>query len=379
MLFWIVAAILTAAVAAYLLTPLMRPGREIDAARKGEVEVYKDQLKEVDRDLAEGLIGEAEAEYARAEISRRLIAVSQGGGEGAAGTSSAARRAATVAVTVILPLTGLCLYLLTGSPGTPDQPLSARLENPGNNIELLVAKAERHLAENPTDGKGWDILAPIYFRSGRLGDAELAYRNAIRHLGVSAARLTGLGETLVAGNDGIVTEDARFAFDEAVRQEPGNTRARFYLALAEEQAGRKDKALAAFEALAKDSPADAPWLPLVREHIAANGGEAAPAASAAPGNPSEDDMQAAAKMNEGDRQEMIRGMVESLQARLKDDPKNFEGWMRLVRSYAVLGDKDKAQAALKDALEAFPAVGEEGQRLIAMARETGLDVEGVLK
>lgn len=379
MLFWIVAAILTAAVAAYLLTPLMRPGREIDAARKGEVEVYKDQLKEVDRDLAEGLIAEAEAEYARAEISRRLIAVSQGGGEGAAGTSSAARRAATVAVTVILPLTGLCLYLLTGSPGTPDQPLSARLENPGNNIELLVAKAERHLAENPTDGKGWDILAPIYFRSGRLGDAELAYRNAIRHLGVSAARLTGLGETLVAGNDGIVTEDARFAFDEAVRQEPGNTRARFYLALAEEQAGRKDKALAAFEALAKDSPADAPWLPLVREHIAANGGETAPAASAAPGNPSEDDMQAAAKMNEGDRQEMIRGMVESLQARLKDDPKNFEGWMRLVRSYAVLGDKDKAQAALKDALAAFPAVGEEGQRLIAMARETGLDVEGVLK
>lgn len=378
MLFWIVAAILTAAVAAYLLTPLMRPGREIDAARKGEVEVYKDQLKEVDRDLAEGLIGEAEAEYARAEISRRLIAVSQDGGEGAAGTSSAARRAATAAVAVILPLTGLCLYLLTGSPGTPDQPLSARLENPGNNIELLVAKAERHLAENPTDGKGWDILAPIYFRGGRLGDAELAYRNAIRYLGVSAARLTGLGETLVAGNDGIVTEDARFAFDEAVRQEPGNTRARFYLALAEEQAGRKDKALAAFEALAKDSPADAPWLPLVREHIAANGGEAA-AASAAPGNPSEDDMQAAAKMNEGDRQEMIRGMVESLQARLKDDPKNFEGWMRLVRSYAVLGDKDKAQAALKDALAAFPAGGEEGQRLIAMARETGLDVEGVLK
>ncbi len=378
MLFWIVAAILTAAVAAYLLTPLMRPGREIDAARKGEVEVYKDQLKEVDRDLAEGLIGEAEAEYARAEISRRLIAVSQDGGEGAAGTSSAARRAATAAVAVILPLTGLCLYLLTGSPGTPDQPLSARLENPGNNIELLVAKAERHLAENPTDGKGWDILAPIYFRGGRLGDAELAYRNAIRYLGVSAARLTGLGETLVAGNDGIVTEDARFAFDEAVRQEPGNTRARFYLALAEEQAGRKDKALAAFEALAKDSPADAPWLPLVREHIAANGGEAA-AASAAPGNPSEDDMQAAANMNEGDRQEMIRGMVESLQARLKDDPKNFEGWMRLVRSYAVLGDKDKAQAALKDALAAFPAGGEEGQRLIAMARETGLDVEGVLK
>jgi len=117
-------------------------------------------------------------------------------------------------------------------------PLEARLEKPGNDMNLLIARAERHLAENPNDGAGWDVLAPIYFKTMRLGDAELAYRNAIRILGSSPERLTGLGETLVAGNDGIVIEAARDAFAAAERLKSGNPRARFYLALALEQAGK---------------------------------------------------------------------------------------------------------------------------------------------
>lgn len=379
MLFWIIVAILTAAVAVFLLTPLMRPGREGDAARTGEAAVYKDQLREIDRDLAGGLIGEVEADNARAEIGRRLIAVSAtGAADGRRASGATLRKIAAGIVIVVLPATGLCLYLLTGSPGTPDQPLAARLENPGNNLDLLVAKAERHLAENPNDGKGWDILAPIYYRGGRLGDAELAYRNAIRFLGVNAERATGLGETIMAGNQGIVTEDARLAFEEAARREPKSPRPRFYLALAMEQAGRRDEAKAAFEALEKDSPADAPWLPLLREHIAKNSSDGPPVASA-PGNPTEADVKAAEGMTSGDRQEMIRGMVASLDARLKEDPNNFEGWMRLVRSYAVLGEKDKAVAALKVALTTFPADGTEGRQLVAMAKQAGLDVEGAMK
>lgn len=379
MLFWIIVAILTAAVAVFLLAPLMRPGRDGDAARAGEAAVYKDQLKEIDRDLAGGLIGADEAENARAEIGRRLIAVSAAGvSEGRTSSGATLRKIAAGVVIVVLPATGLFLYLLTGSPGTPDQPLAARLENPGNNLDLLVAKAERHLAENPSDGKGWDILAPIYFRGGRLGDAELAYRNAIRFQGVSAERATGLGETLIASNQGIVTEDARLAFEEAVRRDPKSPRPRFYLALALEQAGRRDEAKAAFETLEKDSPTDAPWLPLLREHIAKNSGAAPPVASA-PGNPTEADVKDAASMAAGDRQEMIRGMVANLDAKLKEDPNNFEGWMRLVRSYAVLGEKEKAVAALKVALTTFPANGTEGQQLVSMAKEMGLDVEGAMK
>lgn len=379
MLFWIIVAVLTAIIALALLAPLTRAGRAGVGAQAGEVEVYKDQLKEVDRDLAGGIIGAEDAEYARAEIGRRLLAVAAGAGKDKEqATGATVRRVAAVIVVITLPAVGLGLYLLTGSPGTPDQPLAARLENPGQNLDLLVAKAERHLAENPDDGKGWDILAPIYFRGGRYGDAELAYRNAIRLQGVTSERVTGLGETLVALGDGVVTEDARMAFEEAVRKDASNPRARFYLALALEQANRRPEAKAAFEALEKASPANAPWLPLVREHIAKNTGDA-PVASKAPGNPSAADVQAAAGMNAGDRQQMIRGMVESLDAKLKEDPNNFEGWMRLVRSYAVIGEKDKAVAALKTALATFPASGPEGQQLVDMAKSAGLNVEEALK
>jgi cytochrome c-type biogenesis protein CcmI len=386
MLFWITAAVLTFAVALALLVPLWRGNRQAtsdtvgDAA--GEEAVYRDQLKELERDKADGLISEEEAASARAEIGRRLLAVAGKSAEKAAATRSRGHLLAQAFVLLCLPAIGLGLYLRTGTPGLDAQPLAARLENPGNNVELLVAKVERHLAQNPNDGSGWDILAPIYVRMNRAGDAELAYRNAIRLLGTSPARMNGLGEVLIAASGGIVTDDARSAFEEALRLDPKDPQARFYVALALEQAGRRDEARAAYEALAKDSPKDAPWIALVNEHIAATGGaplaDAAPA-PAAPGNPTGEDIAAAEQMSSDDRNTMIRGMVESLDARLKEDPNNFEGWMRLVRSYAMLKEPESAIGALKRGLVAFPADGEQGRQLVAMARELGLPVEEALK
>lgn len=383
MLFWIVSALLTVAVAVALLYPLLKGTAPTPIDDAGEAAVYRDQLKELERDKAQGLISAEDASYARAEIGRRLLAVS-GKSEipGEIGRTNGLNRFAQAFVILCLPAVGLGLYLKTGNPDMPAAPLAARLENPDGNIELLVAKVERHLAANPNDGSGWDVLAPIYFKMQRLGDAELAYRNAIRLLGTSPARMNGIGEVLVAGNDGIVTDDARSAFAEALRLDPRDPRAQFYLALALEQAGKKAEALIAFQAIAKASPADAPWLPLVQEHIASNGGAplaGLPTAPKAPGNPSESDVEAAAGMSAGDRNTMIRGMVDSLDAKLKEDPNNFEGWMRLVRSYAMLSEKDKALAALKTALQAFPAEKDEGKQLIAMGRELGLPVEEALK
>lgn len=383
MLFWIVSAFLTVAVAVALLYPLLKGAGPAPVDDVGEAAVYRDQLKELERDKAQGLISAEDASYARAEIGRRLLAVSgKGESPGETGRTNGLNRFAQAFVILCLPAVGLGLYLKTGNPDMPAAPLAARLENPEGNIELLVAKVERHLAENPNDGSGWDVLAPIYFKMQRLGDAELAYRNAIRLLGTNPARMNGIGEVLVAGNDGIVTDDARSAFAEALRLDPSDPRAQFYLALSLEQAGKKAEALIAFQAIAKASPADAPWLPLVQEHIVSNGGAplaALPTAPKAPGNPSESDVEAAAGMSAGDRNTMIRGMVESLDAKLKEDPNNFEGWMRLVRSYAMLSEKDKALAALKTALQAFPAEKDEGKQLIAMGRQLGLPVEEALK
>ncbi|TAT83088.1 c-type cytochrome biogenesis protein CcmI [Rhizobium ruizarguesonis] len=389
MLFWILVAALTAALAVILLYPLLRGAKAADNIRAGETAVYRDQLRELDRDLDGGLITPEEADYARAEIGRRLIAVSA---DEPAETPKPARhhRFTEAFVLLLLPVLGLCLYLTTGRPDLPSQPLEARLENPGNDVAVLITKAERHLAEKPDDGKGWDVLAPIYFRTMRVNDAQVAYRNAIRLLGPSPVRLDGLAETLMAVSDGVVTEEARQVLEQSLMLEPDNPRARFYIALSMEQAGRPDEARQAFEALAKQSPADAPWLPLVNQHIAMNGGAPAGAGSAAPGagsaapgtnpsapgNPTQQDMAAAEAMNAGDRQQMIRGMVESLDAKLSEDPNNFEGWMRLVRSYAVLNDKDRAAGALKRGLAAFPPPGEQGRQLLALARELGIATEG---
>jgi cytochrome c-type biogenesis protein CcmH len=379
MIFWILLAVMTAVVAALLLYPLLRGANAASDSREGEAAVYRDQLAELDRDRAGGLISPEEAEYARAEIGRRLIAVSGGAAPAERRQRPGYRRAAEIFVLLLLPVTGLCLYVMMGRPDLPSQPLEARLENPGNDMAILVAKAERHLAQSPDDGKGWDVLAPIYFSTMRIGDAEMAYRNAIRLLGETPARLDGLAETLMAASSGIVTDDARQLLTQSLKLEPENPRARFYLALGLEQAGKADEARAGFEEIAGQSPAGAPWMPLVNEHIAKNGGTpSAPAngattTGAAPlGGPTQSDVAAAEQMNSGDRQQMIRGMVDSLDAKLTENPDNLDGWLRLVRSYMVLNDKDHAMAALKRGLAAFPADGEKGKQLLALARELGL-------
>jgi cytochrome c-type biogenesis protein CcmH len=377
MLFWILVAVLTAGVGAILLHPLLRDAEAAEDIREGEAAVYRDQLSELNRDLAGGLITTEQAGYARAEIGRRLLAVSAAQPLQTTTAPPKRYRLAQAFIIVILPAIGLCLYLATGNPGLPSQPLEARLENPGNDMAILVAKAERHLAEDPDDGKGWDVLAPIYFKTMRVADAEMAYRNAIRLLGPTPERLGSLAEVLMAASGGVVTADARDVLQQSVKLDPNNPRAKFYLALAFEQDGNAEDARQAFEMLARESPADAPWVPLVNEHIAKNGGQPAMAAANpdAPGNPTAADVASAENMSSGDRSQMIRGMVENLDAKLQQNPDNFEGWVRLVRSYAVLNDRDRAADALKRGLAAFPADGGQGQQLLALAKALGLPVE----
>ncbi|KQT92410.1 c-type cytochrome biogenesis protein CcmI [Rhizobium sp. Leaf453] len=381
MLFWILVAILTAAVAAVLLLPLLRAAARVEAPRSHDVEVYRDQLKELERDRAGGLISAEDAEFARAEVARRLLAAS----DAVKATASVpaprrSNRLAQLAVVVILPAIGLCLYLRTGNPGVPDAPLAARLANPGNDMNILIARAERQLVINPEDGAGWDVLAPIYYRSGRVQEAATAFRNALRILGPTPVRLGGYAESLIALSGGLVTSEAQEALEKSLVIEPNDPRAQFYLALAMKQEGRSADALAAFRKIVATSPKDAPWLPLVNDHIASldGGVQSGQSAEAGPklGNPTADDIAAAQDMSAGDRTAMIEGMVGSLAEKLKADPKNFEGWMRIIRSYSVLGQKDKAAEALKQGLKVFPAEGNEGKQLLALAGELGLKTDG---
>ena len=376
MFFWILVAILTAAVAAVLLLPLLRrpPAAAGDAGH--DVEVYRDQLEELKRDEATGLIGANEAELARAEVARRLIAASKAEAKGKASPAERRNRLAQVFVIVLLPAVGLCLYVATGRPDLPAQPLAERLANPGNDISILIAKAENHLARNPDDGAGWDLLAPIYYRSGRVEDAANAFSQAIRLLGPTPERLDGYAETLIAQSNGIVTAEARARLEQSLVLKADNPRAEYYLALALEQEGKRAEARAAFEAMAKEAPADAPWLPLVNRHIAGLAGGEGGEVAGTLGNPTADDVAAAQDLSAGDRQQMISGMVESLAAKLQENPDNIEGWTRIIRSYVVLDQRPKAEAALKTALKTFPADSANGKQLLALARDLSISAEG---
>ena len=383
MLFWIAVAILTALVAIVLILPLSRgvgrPSVLPDGDDRAKAQaVYRDQLGEVDRDLAGGLISASEADYARAEIGRRLLATAGEGQAEAPVPRPRSRRLAELLVIILLPGIGLPLYLMVGAPGLPAQPIEERLANPGDNMELLLAKVERHLLQHPDDGKGWDLIAPIYARNQIFDRAADAYRNAIRINGPSAERNGAFAEVLIGANGGRVNDEAVAVLQQGLKAAPADARMAFYLALRLEQDGKRAEAFTAFKAIRDAAPKDANYLDLVNQHVASSD-PAHPAPkpeAAAPGNPGAADIAAAEGMNAGDRQQMIMGMVTALAARLENEPNNFEGWMRIVRSYAVLGMKDKAADALATALKTFPADTDKGRQLTELGAGLGIPAAG---
>ncbi|MEO9786219.1 MAG: c-type cytochrome biogenesis protein CcmI, partial [Aurantimonas coralicida] len=192
MIFWFIAAVMTAAVTLLSLWPLLRSRQEHLASRaEHDVEVYSAQLRELDADVARGAMAPAEAETARAEIGRRLLrAADRGKSESQAGTASWQRPrmlAAIAAVALLVPIGSVVLYAQLGGAGRPDVPLAGRsapTSGPGD-IQTLIAGAEERLRAEPEDGRGWDVLAPIYLRIGRVEDAAEAFRNGIRLNGSS--------------------------------------------------------------------------------------------------------------------------------------------------------------------------------------------------
>ncbi len=392
MLFWVIAAVLTAIVTLALLGPVARArSAASEAPARHDMEVYRDQLAEVDRDLADGLVDEAQAEVARTEISRRLLAASRKSeAEDAEDTQSSnrsLRQIAVYAVAIFMPLTAVTAYLELGRPDLPQLPLAARLQSEPENtdIAMLVARAEQHLAQNPEDGRGWAVLGPIYMRTGRFAESAEAFRKSIALLGPSPARLASLGEALFSASGGIVTEEAMLAFQTARELDPNDPRPQFFLAVGMVQAGKRDEARAAFTAMMETAPEGAPWIAAVESQIAALDTPSGPlsgpvtgAGALAPGNPSAADIAAAQDMSPEDRQAMIGSMVESLEARLADNPDNIEGWLRLVRSHMVMGNRDRAQAALDRAFAAFSNASTETQALTGAARELGLVASSTL-
>jgi cytochrome c-type biogenesis protein CcmH len=316
-------------------------------------------LQEIDRDRAAGLIGEAEAESARIEISRRLLATADT--ETPASTVLSAqrvvwhRRSAAIAAIVIVPAVALGLYLKLGSPNVPGQSVLERADasQASQSVASLVSQVEAHLARNPDDGAGWEVIAPVYLRLGRFDDAVQARRRVIALNGDTAVRESDLGEALVAAANGVVTDEAKQAFQHAVAGDAQDARARYFLGLADEQDGNRDSAAAKWRAMLDTAPRDAPWANFVRAALARVIGEAVGGVPAAGNGPSAGDLASADNTNEAQRSEMIRAMVARLADRLQTNGNDVDGWLRLVRAYTVLGDRDKAKDAAANAKRAL--------------------------
>ncbi|KQZ16379.1 cytochrome C [Mesorhizobium sp. Root552] len=371
MLFWVIAAVLTLVASLAVLLPLAAKPKLETAGSRHDLEVYRDQLSELDRDLARGLIQPTEAEQARAEVARRIIRL---GGEEKPGeqeprSASANLRLISAAAVLAVPLISWGTYARLGSPDIPSQPLSERMvKNPAeSSVDELVARAEAHLSANPTDGQGWDVLAPVYLRMQRFGDAANAYRNAIKLLGPTSERQSGLGEALVNADGGQISAEAKLAFDEALKLDPANSKASFFVAMELAQDGRKDEAIATWQKMRAGLPEGSPWLDAVDQALAR-------AQAPVTNGPSKDEMEAAAAMSPEDRASMIAGMVARLDEKLKQNPKDAEGWMQLIRSYLVIGEADKAKDALKRAVSVFGPDSEQAKEFVAFASSNGLEV-----
>jgi cytochrome c-type biogenesis protein CcmH len=372
MTLWFVIALMTAAAIFAVLWPL---GRRIPPRSGSDLAVYKDQLDEVARDRALGLIGEPEAEAARVEISRRLLAAADAASVPPAAGAELRRRIVAVAALVLLPLGVISAYLGLGAPLVPGQPHSERqrAQSEQRPIAELVARVEAHLEKNPDDGRGWEVLAPVYVRLGRFEDAVKARRNVLRLLGANASREADLGEALTGLAGGVVTADAKAAFERALTHDSNSFKARFFLGLAAEQDGRRAEAAAMWRNLLAASPPDAPWLALLRESLARVDSDAASAPGPSGPGPSAEDIAAAGQLSPDQRSEMVRGMVERLAARLAREGGDVEGWLRLLRAYMVLGDRDKARAAAADARRALASEPDKLRRVDELIKGLGLE------
>jgi cytochrome c-type biogenesis protein CcmH len=368
MTFWLFASLLTLLALLSICYPLFLRKRKPVDGDSYEKSVYLEQLDEVDRDFERGQIGASEAELAKAEIARRLIALDTSSTKSQnTANFTTATLVTAICTFVLLPIASVAAYMALGNPQRADMPLEARMkaDPKTQTIEELVARAEARAKKNPNEVQGWLVLAPVYIRLGRADDAVLAYRKIISLAGSTAKHEASLGEALTIAAGGVITTEARQHFVTAAKADPSAVKPRFFLAVALGQENKFDEAIQAWETMLAKAPKNAAWykpaqgeLDRIRQLAGQSDVSDAPnvASRATPpklGGPSRQDIANAASMSAEDRTAMIAGMVANLEAKLEEDPSNIDGWLRIIRSYAVMGRRNDAATALTKAVKQF--------------------------
>ena len=457
MTLWLVLTVMIAVAAVLVSTPFIRRFERSRLETAGHLAVYRDQLNAIDSEAAQGFIDDAQAESARLEIKRKVLAADRADEPARPALGPAERKFALTAVTAIVTFGSILLYAVVGSPELPsaspaqarmEQPLGARLTlstppstepaarpalstpsstepaarlalstPPGTepaapqttakpqtslpSVEEMTQRLQTKLQRNPQDVEGWRMLGWAYFNIEHFADAADAYSKAIELRPDAAEYRSARGEALVRDAGGTVSAAAKTDFEEALKLEPKDARARFFIGLAKQQDGDKAAALSDWTTLLAEANPSEPWFADLKQRLAELqrelGDQGAALPSPAPKlsaeamrdflqsekakqppaetnrGPSPEDVRNAEGMAPKDRTAMIRGMVDGLANRLERQPRDAEGWIKLIRSRVVLGDTELANKSLEQALTIFREDGPERTRIVDAARQLGLN------
>ncbi len=401
-MFWALAILMIAVSLWAIGRPLLRGAGTGPRAAEQDLQVYKDQLAEVERDLSRGVLAADEAESARIEVSRRILAADKRvqAQQAAKGAAPAVNRTVLALVVLVLAGGSLGLYALLGNPGMPDRPLKERLAEAQQRRAVrmdqasaealappvdvgevpqeysdLVEKLRAALADRPNDIQGLRLLALHESRLGNYVAARTAQEKVVSILGSSATSedYSALGEYLVFAAGGYVSPQAEETLVKALQLDPRNQSARYFSGLALAQNGRPDVAYQMWSGLLAEGPENAPWIAPIRAQIDALAQAAGIDPATVPPGPSAEDIDNAAEMTPEERQQMIRGMVAGLAERLATQGGTPEEWARLIRAYGVLGDLDKAALIWTEAKQTFAGDPAAMSLLRAEAVELGID------
>lgn len=393
---WVILTLMTVLATLGLALPLLRRRESRASTRADTLSVLKDQLGELEAQAAVGAIPAAEADALKTDLKRRVLAEARQGEAAARPLSERALLILALAVVSTITLAGTGLYLGLGRPDLPGRPTPAEdlraaapegsADHPAGDVGAMIAQLEAQMRAQPGNVEGWRMLGWSYLQTGRNAEAAEAYGKAVALEPANVEYLSAQGEATVLAAQGQVTPGAEAIFRRALTLDGADPRSRYYLAVAKDQRGDRDGAMNDWIALLRSAPADAPWATEVRgmvERIAAQRGidiasrlppaSVPPTAPATPG-PTAAQVADAQSMSEGDRQQMIAGMVAGLAERLKANPRDRAGWERLLRARMVLGQSAQAATDYRSARTAFADSPADQQALRDTARQLGVPV-----
>jgi cytochrome c-type biogenesis protein CcmH len=404
MIFGLICLSLTALSIVAVLAPLLRGDRADVTLVPGadtDIDIYRDQLAEVDRDLARGVLDSIEADRTRVEISRRLLHADANIRSATTGAPRTANRAAMIVLAAAMLLGAGALYWQLGAPGYDDFPRAQRIAegeerrenrpsqqaaeqaNPETDAISQADAGTREILqalrgaafERPDEVQAWAYLAQIEASVGNMQRAARAQEQTIALLGDAAVDtdFVRLLDFLVIGTLGYVSPEVETITVSLLQADPDNTAAQYYAGLLYAQNDRPDRAFSFWRRVVEDGDQDTLYWDFAAgqiENVAAQLGidYALPDQR----GPTADDLAAAQDMTDQDRNAMIQGMVGQLADRLATEGGPPQDWARLISSLAVLGENETALTVLSEAEASFGGDVQAVQILRRAAQEAGL-------